>query len=117
MPSAFTGYIGRRDSSCERSSARKWHGGNDRHDRLPHVRMNAGRCDFVSDKLADGRSFRILTVVDLFTRECVWLEADRSMTGAKVATALTKASLERGGPPVSITCDNGSEFASKALES
>jgi putative transposase len=40
--------------------------------------------DFVSDKLADGRSFRILTVVDQFTRECVWLEADRSMTGAPV---------------------------------
>ena len=37
--------------------------------------------DFVSDKLADGRSFRILTVVDQFTRECVKLEADRSMTG------------------------------------
>lgn len=72
--------------------------------------------DFVSDKLANGRSFRILTVVDQFTRECVWLEADRSMTGTKVAAALTKASLEHAGPPISITCDNGSEFASKALE-
>ena len=40
--------------------------------------------DFVSDKLADGRSFRILTAVDQFARECVWLEADRSMTGMKV---------------------------------
>jgi putative transposase len=73
--------------------------------------------DFVSDKLADERSFRILTVVDQFTRKCVWLEADRSMTGTKVVAALTKASLERGSAPVSITCDNGSEFASKALES
>jgi transposase InsO family protein len=33
--------------------------------------------DFVSDKLADGRTFRILTVIGQFTRECVWLEADR----------------------------------------
>ena len=41
--------------------------------------------DFVSDKLADGRSFRILTLVDQFTRECVGLEADRSMTGMKKA--------------------------------
>ena len=40
--------------------------------------------DFVSDKFGDGRSFRILTVVDQFTRECVALEADRSMTGRKV---------------------------------
>jgi len=35
--------------------------------------------DFVSDKPADGRSYRILTVVDQFTRECVPLEADRSL--------------------------------------
>ena len=48
--------------------------------------------DFVSDKLADGRSFRILTVVDQFTRECVCLEADRAMTGMKVAQALERAS-------------------------
>lgn len=72
--------------------------------------------DFVSDKLADGRSFRILTVVDQFTRECVWLEADRSMTGAKVVAALSKASAERDGAPMSITCDNGSEFASRIVE-
>lgn len=50
--------------------------------------------DFVSDKLADGRSFRILTVVDQFTRECVGLEADRSMTGMKVAQALELAQQE-----------------------
>jgi hypothetical protein len=72
--------------------------------------------DFVSDKLADGLSFRILTVVDQFTRECVELEADRSMTGIKVAHALNRAKLERGSLPESITVDNGSEFCSRALE-
>ena len=72
--------------------------------------------DFVSDKLADGRSFRILTVVDQFTRECVGLEADRSMTGMKVAQALERAQLERGSLPESITVDNGSEFSGRALE-
>jgi putative transposase len=41
--------------------------------------------DFVSDKLADGTSFRIFTVVDQFTRECVWQEADRCMTGARLS--------------------------------
>jgi putative transposase len=65
--------------------------------------------DFVSDKFADGRSFRILTVVDQFTRECVGLEADRAMTGMKVAQALERAKAERGSLPVSITVDNGSE--------
>jgi putative transposase len=44
--------------------------------------------DFMSDKFADGRSFRILTVVDQFTREFVCLEADRAVTGMKVAQAL-----------------------------
>jgi len=71
---------------------------------------------FVSDKLADGRSFRTLTVVDQFTRECVGLEADRSMTGMKVAQALEHARHERGGLPESITMDNGSEFSGRALE-
>jgi putative transposase len=72
--------------------------------------------DFVSDKLADGRSFRILTVVDQFTRECVGLQADRAMTGMKVAQALERAKEERGSLPGSITVDNGSEFCSGALE-
>jgi putative transposase len=72
--------------------------------------------DFVSDKLANGRSIRILTVVDQFTRECVALSADRSMSGAKVVEALQQALSECGGAPESITCDNGSEFAGRALE-
>jgi Integrase core domain len=70
--------------------------------------------DFVSDKLVDGRSFRILTVVDQFTRECVAPEDDRSMTGMKVAYALDAANQERGCLPESITVDNGSEFCSRA---
>jgi len=70
----------------------------------------------MSDKLADGRSFRILTVVDQFTRECVGLEADRSMTGMKVTQALEHARHERGHLPERITVDNGSEFCSRALE-
>jgi putative transposase len=72
--------------------------------------------DFVSDKLAGGSSFRILTVVDQFTRECVCWEADRFMTGAKVVAALTKATAERSESLMSITSDNGSEFASRIVE-
>lgn len=72
--------------------------------------------DFVSDKLADGRSIRVLTVVDQFTRECIWLEADRSMNGPKVVAALTQAIAERGARPRSLTLDNGSEFAGRAME-
>jgi len=72
--------------------------------------------DFLSDKLADGRSIRILTVVDQFTRECVALSVDRSMSGAKVVAALQQALSKAGGAPESITCANGSEFAGRALE-
>jgi putative transposase len=71
---------------------------------------------FVSDKLADGRGIRILTVVDQFTRECIGLEPDRRMSGMKVAHALERAKGERGALPSSITVDNGSEFCSRALE-
>jgi len=72
--------------------------------------------DFVSDKLSDGRSFRILTMIDLFTRECVGLMADRSMSGSHVVAALKEATGERGALPRSITLDNGSEFAGRVLE-
>jgi putative transposase len=72
--------------------------------------------DFVSDKLSAGRSYRILTVIDQFTRECIALVADRSMNGAKVVASLTVAIAERGVVPRSITLDNGSEFAGRTLE-
>lgn len=83
------------------------------------IATHANQCwsmDFVSDKLADGRSFRILTVIDQFTRECVALEADRAMTGKKVAETLEGVQMERGCSPKSITVDNGSEFSGRALE-
>ena len=72
--------------------------------------------DFISARLTTGRQFRILTVVDQFTRECVALEADVSMNGNKVASALNKARRERNTLPESITVDNGSEFSSKCLD-
>jgi len=72
--------------------------------------------DLMSDKLADGRWFRILTVVDQYTRECICLEADRAITGMTVAQALERVKVERGSLPTSITVDNGTEFCSRALE-
>lgn len=91
-----------------------------RRQRVPQARAigpnDCWSADFVSDKLADGRGIRILTVVDQFTRECIWLEADRSMSGPKVVVALTRAITERGSAPRSLTLDNGSEFAGRAME-
>jgi putative transposase len=71
--------------------------------------------DFVSARLLDGRWFRVLTVVDQFTRECPLLLADSSLSGQKVALALSQVIAERG-TPIAITVDNGTEFYSRAME-
>jgi putative transposase len=71
--------------------------------------------DLVAQRLADGRWVRVLTVVDQFTRECLALFADVSLTGKKVAATLDKIVADRGAPQ-SITVDNGTEFASKAVD-
>jgi putative transposase len=71
--------------------------------------------DFVSERLADGRWFRILTIVDQYTRECLCIYADRSQTGRKVAEQLERVMAVRGAPE-SITSDNGSEFTGRAMD-
>lgn len=71
--------------------------------------------DFVSDSLYNGRRFRVLTVVDDYSRECPALEADHSLTGKRVTRVLDRIALTRGLPDI-ITVDNGPEFISKALD-
>lgn len=70
--------------------------------------------DFVSDAFTDGRRFRILTVVDDFTRECLALVADTSLSGARVARELDRLVFERGRP-MTIVSDNGTELTSRAV--
>jgi putative transposase len=71
--------------------------------------------DFVVQRLPDGRWIRVLTMVDQFTRECLALSADTALSGEKVAAALDKVVVQRSAPQ-SITVDNGTEFASKAMD-
>jgi putative transposase len=71
--------------------------------------------DFVHDQTHDGRKFRILTVIDQWSRESVSLEANFRLTGRCVGHALDAAAATRGLPK-SITVDNGTEFTSKALD-
>jgi putative transposase len=70
--------------------------------------------DFVSDTLTDGRRLRILAVVDDFTRECVALVADTSLSGIRVCRELD-AAIARRGKPRTIVSDNGTEFTSMAI--
>jgi putative transposase len=72
--------------------------------------------DFVSERLADGRWFRILTILDQYTRECLCAYAERSQTGEKVAEQLHRL-IELRGAPESITSDNSAEFTGRAMDS
>ena len=70
--------------------------------------------DFVSDQLTDGRRFRVLTVVDDCTRECLALVADTSLSGTRVARELDRLVIDRGKPKM-VVSDNGSELTSNAI--
>lgn len=69
----------------------------------------------VHDALADGRTLRVLTIVDTYTRECLAVEAASGFRGQDVARVLTRLGWERGLPRT-IACDNGTEFTSRALD-
>jgi putative transposase len=71
--------------------------------------------DFVHDQLFDGRPFRVLTVVDQFSRLSPVLEPRHSFGGSDVAAVLDRA-IAHSGVPASITVDHGTEFTSRALE-
>lgn len=82
--------------------------------RASHTRVPMGKpetpnerwsMDFVADQLDNGRRFRILTVVDIFSRECPAVEVDYSLTSRKVITCLDRVRSVRGLPK-SITVDN-----------
>ena len=71
--------------------------------------------DFVHDTLADGRPFRVLTVVDNWSRQSPMLEVGFRMSGETVGQALDRV-LNGVSGPRSITVDHGTEFQSRALE-
>lgn len=71
--------------------------------------------DFVRDTTAEGRPFRVWTLVDDLTRECPLLLVDRSLPAWRVVEALDALVLGRGTPRT-IVCDNGPEFVSLALD-
>ena len=81
---------------------------------LPQGPNQRWSLDFAADTLTDGRRFRILVVVDDFTRECLCLVADTSLSGARVARELTAIIAHRAARPLLCVSDNGTELTSTA---
>lgn len=71
--------------------------------------------DFVSDAAANGQTVRILTIVDDYSRECLAIEIDTSLPGARVVRTLEQVVTERGRP-AGIVMDNGPELRGRAME-
>lgn len=70
--------------------------------------------DFVHDRTVRGRPIKTLGIVDEYPRECLALEADRSITSDRVLDVLVHLFLTRGVPRY-IRCDNGPEFVAHAI--
>jgi putative transposase len=81
---------------------------------LPQGPNQRWSLDFLSDTLTDSRRFRILAVVDDFTRECLTLVADTSLSGARVSRELDAIIAQRSRPQ-SVVSDNGTELTSMAI--
>ncbi len=81
---------------------------------LPQGPNQRWSLDFVSDALVDGRRFRVLAVVDDYTRECLALVADTSLSGVRVARELNVLVAVRGRPLMMVS-DNGTELTSTAI--
>ena len=71
--------------------------------------------DFGSDQLEKGDRFRALTIVDVFTPECLAIEPGKSLKSEAVVRVLTEI-VDRRGKPERIYCDNGSEFAGRLTD-
>jgi len=67
--------------------------------------------DFVHDRLMSGRSIRMLTIIDVYTRECLRIAVATSMNG-KMVTEILQELIEERNLPVCIISDNGTEFTS-----
>ena len=81
---------------------------------LPWNRNQRWSLDFLADALADGRRFRILAVVDDFSRECLARVVDTSLSGVRVARELDRI-VELRGRPRMLVSDNGTELTSNAI--
>ncbi len=71
--------------------------------------------DFVADALFDGRRLRLLTIIDLYTRECLGICMGQNLLSTEVAEMLNSIALRRPLPPL-LKTDNGPELTGKMLD-
>ncbi len=81
---------------------------------VPEAPTLAWSMDFMADRLADGRQFRLLNVLDDFNREGLGIEVDFSLPAERVVRALNQI-IEWRGKPLAIRVDNGPEYVSATL--
>ena len=70
--------------------------------------------DFQFDEIRDGRQLKLLNIQDIFTRECLAVKTERSITADDV-TRLLDELVALHGVPAYLRCDNGPEFAAFAI--
>jgi putative transposase len=80
----------------------------------PTYRNHVWSYDFVADRTHDGRSIKMLTVIDEYTRECLAIIVERGLKSDDVLDCLTELFI-RHGVPEYIRSDNGSEFTAKVV--
>lgn len=84
---------------------------------IPTARVNERwALDFLADRLENGQPYRIVAVIDVHSRECVAIEAARSIPAWRLVNVIDRAAALRGVPNM-ITVDNGPELTSTALKS
>jgi transposase InsO family protein len=80
----------------------------------PEYKDHVWSYDFMVDRTTDGRSFRILTILDEYTRECLAIDVERRITSQNVIDKLFELFIFRAIPAY-IRSDNGPEFTAKAI--
>lgn len=81
---------------------------------VPENSNECGSMDFMHDQLSDGRSVRLLNVIDDFNREALVIEVDFSLPASRVVRTLEQL-IEWKGKPAAIRCDNGPEYTGNVL--